>query len=106
MAKFCRSVKVSWRVFYKIRGRAVGESTAALHSGSPAPRQPAGRYGPEVVNEFVKIHKCLKMDGWDYGSRSVHYEAALQDVFPGGLIPSVATIVCLLNHFEGRTWIG
>lgn len=97
VAEFCRSLKVSRGVFYKIRGRAAGESTAALHPRSRAPRQPARRYGPEVVNELVRIRKRLKTDGWDYGPRSVHYEAALQDIFPGDRIPSVATIARLLS---------
>lgn len=97
VAEFCRSLKVSRSVFYKIRGRAAGESTAALHPRSRAPRQPARRYGPEVVNELVGIRKRLTTDGWDYGPRSVHYEAALQDAFPGGRIPSVATIARLLS---------
>lgn len=97
VTEFCRTLKISRSVFYKIRGRAAGESTAALHPRSRAPRHPARRYGPEVVNELVRIRKQLKTDGWDYGPRSIYYEAALQDIFPGGRIPSVATIARLLS---------
>lgn len=94
---FCRSLKVSRSVFYKIRDRAASESTAALHPRSRAPKQPARRYGPDVVNELVKIRKQLKLDGWDYGPRTIYYEATIQDVFPGGVVPSVATIARLLS---------
>jgi hypothetical protein len=97
VTEFCRSLKISRSVFYKIRGRAASESTAALHPRSRAPKQPARRYGPEVVNELVRIRKQLKADGWDYGPRTIHYEAALQDGFPGGMVPSVATIARLLS---------
>jgi hypothetical protein len=45
---------------------------------------------------LVKIRKQLKSDGWDYGPRSTYYEATLQDGFPGGQLPSVATIARLL----------
>lgn len=38
-------------------------------------KQPAHPYGPDVVNELVRIRKQLKADGWDYGPRTVHYEA-------------------------------
>ena len=93
---FCRSLKISRSVFYKIRGRAVHEAAAALHSRSRAPKVPARRYGQVVVNELVKIRKQLKADGWDYGPRSVYYEAAMNDGFPGGKVPSVATIARLL----------
>lgn len=97
VSEFCKSVKISRSVFYKIRGRAVNESTAALHPRSRAPKHPARRYGPDVVNEVVRIRKQLKTDGWDYGPRSIHYEAALQDEFPGGRVPSIATIARLLS---------
>ena len=50
VTEFCRSLKVSRSVFYKIRDRAASESTAALHPRSRAPKQPARRYGPDVVN--------------------------------------------------------
>ncbi|TFD00505.1 transposase [Cryobacterium sinapicolor] len=93
---FCRSLKISRSVFYKIRGRAVHEAAAALHPRSRAPNVPARRFGQVVVNELVKIRKQLKSDGWDYGPRSVYYEAAMDDGFPGGKVPSVATIARLL----------
>ncbi|RFA11651.1 IS481 family transposase [Subtercola boreus] len=93
---FCRSLKISRSVFYKVRGRAARESSAALHPRSRAPKSPARRYGQQVVNELVKIRKQLKSDGWDYGPRSIYYEATLQDGFPGGKVPSVATIARLL----------
>ena len=97
VTEFCRSLKISRSVFYKVRSRAAGEATAALHPRSRAPRQPARRYGPAVVNELVRIRKQLKTDGWDYGPRTIYYEAALQDTFPGERIPSVATIARLLS---------
>ena len=96
VAEFCKSVKISRSVFYKIRARARAESAAALHPRSPAPKSPARRYGPDVVNELVRIRKQLKSDGWDYGPRSIYYEAALAESFPGGRVPSVATIARLL----------
>lgn len=97
VTEFCRSVKVSRSVFYKVRARAARESTAALHPLSRAPKAPARKYGPDVVNELVRIRKQLKSDGWDYGPRTIHYEAAMQESFPGGAIPSVATIGRLLS---------
>lgn len=92
VSEFCKSIKVPRSVFYKIRSRARSESTAALHPRSRAPKQPASKYGPEVTNELVRVRRQLRADGWDYGPRSIHYEAALQDAFPGGRIPSVPTI--------------
>ncbi|PYI65473.1 IS481 family transposase [Arthrobacter livingstonensis] len=94
---FCRSIKISRSVFYKIRGRAVHESTAALHPRSRAPKTPARKYDAGVINELVKIRKQLKADGWDYGPRSIYYEASQQEKFPGGKVPSVATIARLLS---------
>jgi hypothetical protein len=94
---FCRSVKISRSVFYKIRGRAAHEAAAALHPRSRAPKEPARKCGQPVVNEVVKIRKQLKADGWDYGPRSVYYEATMSDAFPGGMVPSVATIARLLS---------
>lgn len=93
---FCRSLKISRSVFYKIRDRAARESTAALHPRSCAPKSPARKYGPEVINEIVRIRKTLKTQGWDYGPRSIYYEAVMQETFPGGQIPSVATMARLL----------
>jgi len=49
-----------------------------------------------VVNELVKIRKHLKAEGWDYGPRTVYYEATMQESFTGGKVPSVATIARLL----------
>ena len=46
---------------------------------------------------LVKIRKQLKLDGWDYGPRTIHYEATIQETFPGGVVPSVATIARLLS---------
>ncbi|TFC76609.1 hypothetical protein E3T23_14375 [Cryobacterium cheniae] len=77
---FCRSLKISRSVFYKIRGRAAHEAAAALHPRSRAPKVPARRYGQVVVNELVKIRKQLKADGWDYGPRSVYYEGRIPAV--------------------------
>lgn len=96
VSEFCRSVKISRSVFYKVRARAARESTAALHPRSRAPKQPARRYGPTVINELVKIRRQLKADGWDYGPRSVYYEATMHDAFPGRKVPSPATIARLL----------
>src|SRR5690625_1019395 len=92
VSEFCKSVKISRSVFYKIRSRARTESTAALHPRSRAPKEPARTYGPEVTNELVRIRRKLRADGWDYGPRSIHYEAAMQEDFPGGQVPSVPTI--------------
>ena len=77
VTEFCRSLKVSRSVFYRIRTRAQHESTAALHPRSRAPKQPARRYGPDVVNELVRIRKQLKPDGWDYGPKTIHYEVSI-----------------------------
>ena len=84
-------------MFYKVSARAARESTAALHPRSRAPRTPARRYGPDVVNELAHIRKQLKADGWDYGPRSIHYAAAMEERFPGERVPSVATIGRLLS---------
>ena len=92
VSEFCMSIKISRSVFYKIRSRARDESTAALHPRSRAPKEPARKYGPEVTNELVRIRRQLRADGWDYGPRSIHYEAALQEGFPGRQVPSVPTI--------------
>ena len=103
VTEFCRSLKVSRSVFYKIRARSQHESTAALHPRSRAPKQPARRYGPDVVNELVRIRKQLKTDGWDYGPKTIHYEAQIADAFPCGKVPSPATIARLLasvGHVE------
>lgn len=70
VTEFCRSLKVSRSVFYRIRTRARHESTAALPPRSRAPKQPARRYGPDVVNELVRIRKQLKTDGWNYGTQN------------------------------------
>ena len=70
VTEFCRSQKISRSVFYKIRTRSQHESTATLHPRSRAPKQPARRYGPDVVNELVRIRKQLKTDGWDYGPKN------------------------------------
>lgn len=96
ITEFCRSMKVSRSVFYKIRARSIHESAAALHPRSRAPKQPARRYGPDVVNELVRIRKQLKADGWDYGPRTIHYEATIGETFPCGQVPSPATIARLL----------
>lgn len=94
--EFCRSIKISRSVFYKIRTRTQTESTAALHPRSRYPKTPARRYGPAVVNELLRIRKQLKADGCDYGPRTIYYEAAMLDEFPDGKVPSVATIARLL----------
>lgn len=49
-----------------------------------------------IVNELVRIRKHLKAEGWDYGPRTIYYEATMQESFPGGRVPSVATIARLL----------
>ena len=56
VTEFCRSLKVSRSVFYKIRDRAASQSTAALHPRSRVPKHPARHVG-DVVNELVKIVK-------------------------------------------------
>jgi hypothetical protein len=81
VTEFCCSLKISRSVFYKIRSRAAHKSTAALHPHSRAPKTPARRYGQAVVNELVKIRTQLQADGWDYGPRSIYYEAVMRDAF-------------------------
>ncbi|ALQ29472.1 hypothetical protein ATC04_02240 [Arthrobacter sp. YC-RL1] len=50
-----------------------------------------------MINELVKIRQKLTKDGWDYGPKTIHYEATInEDTFPGGKIPSIATIGRLL----------
>lgn len=97
VTEFCRAHKISRSAFYKIRTRSKQESTAALHPRSRAPKQPARAYGPDVVNELVSIRKQLKVDGWDYGPRTIYYEATIAESFPGGKVPSPATIARLLT---------
>lgn len=38
-----------------------------------------------------------KADGWDYGPRTIYYEATIAESFPGGEVPSPATIARLLT---------
>lgn len=92
ISEFCKTQKISRSNFYRLRKRAANEAATALHPRSRAPHQPGRRYGPEVVNELVRLRKHLKQDGWYYGSKTIHYEAALVEDFPGGTVPSVATI--------------
>lgn len=96
VTEFCRAHKISRSAFYKIRTRSQQESTAALHPRSRAPKQPARRYGRQVVNELVRFRKQLKADGCDYGPRTIYYEAAISETFPATTIPSPATIARLL----------
>lgn len=96
VSEFCKTQKISRSIFYRIRERAAHEAAGALHPRSRAPKQPASNYGPEVVNELVKIRKKLKADGWDYGPKTIHYEATISDEFPGEKVPSIATIARLL----------
>ncbi len=96
-SEFCKTQKISRSIFYRIRERAAQESAGALYPCSRAPRQPSRRYGFEVINELVRIRKGLKKDGWDYGPKTIHYEATILDGFLGGQIPSVATIARLLS---------
>lgn len=101
ISEFCKTQKISRIIFYRVRSRAATESAAAaaaaIHPRSRAPHHPARRYGPEVINELVHIRKQLKNDGWDYGPKTIHYEATIQDGFPGGTVPSIATIARLLS---------
>lgn len=96
ISEFCKTQKISRSIFYRIRSRAATESAAALHPRSRAPHHPARRYGPGVTSELVRIRKLLKNDGWDYGPKTIHYEATIKDSFPGGIVPSIATIARLL----------
>ncbi|MGP5048912.1 integrase core domain-containing protein [Glutamicibacter ardleyensis] len=103
ISEFCKTQKISRSIFYRIRERATQESAGALHPRSRAPKLPSRRYGPEVINELVRIRKELKKDGWDYGPKTIHYEATILDEFPGDQIPYVATIARLLasvGHVE------
>ena len=97
VSEFCKTQKISRSIFYRLRRRAARESAAALHPESRAPKSPARKYGPAVIYELVKIRKQLKKDGWDYGPKTIHYEATINhQEFPGGTVPSVATIARLL----------
>ena len=96
VSEFCKTQKISRSIFYRIRSRARAEGSAALHPRSRAPRQPARKYGPDVVIELVRIRTQLKDDGWDYGPKTIHYEATIQESFPGNKVPSTATIARLL----------
>ena len=60
ISEFCKTQKISRSIFYRICSRASIESASALHPQSRAPHHPARRYGPEVVNELVRIRKQLK----------------------------------------------
>lgn len=44
---------------------------------------------------MARIRQRLKTGGWDYGPRSIHYEAALHDGFPGERVLTVAAIIRL-----------
>nr|WP_193081320.1 helix-turn-helix domain-containing protein [Brevibacterium aurantiacum] len=92
VTEFCRAHKISRSAFYKIRNRSKQESTAALHPRSRAPKQPARRYGSQVVNELVRIRKQLKSDGSDYGPRTIYHEVTIAEAFPGEQVPSPAQI--------------
>lgn len=92
ISDFCKSQKISRSIFYRIRARAESEAASALHPRSRASLHPARGYGPNVVNELVRIRKQLKHDGWGYGPKTIHYEATIQESFPGGRVPSIATI--------------
>src|SRR5690625_5170787 len=78
ISDYCKAKKVTHSIFYRMRARAEFESASALRTRSRAPRQPAQQYGPEVVNELVRIRKQLKADVWDYGPKTIHYEATIQ----------------------------
>lgn len=95
--EFCKSLKISRSAFYKIRARAAEASASALHPRSRAPKQPARRYGKEVINELVRVRHQLRNDGWDHGPRSIYYEATQLESFPGDRVPSVASIARLLS---------
>ena len=96
VAQFCKSIGISRSAYYKIRTQAAGGSVSALHPLSRAPKRPARVFGRDVVNVLVQIRQRLRADGWDYGPRSIHYEATRLDDFPGERVPSVATIGRLL----------
>ena len=63
VSEFCKTLKISRSIYYRIRERAAHEASGTLHPRSRAPKQPARRYGPEIVNELVKSRKQLKTDG-------------------------------------------
>lgn len=87
VSEFCETQKISRGIFYRLRQRATNESAAALHPQSRAPKTPARTCGRAGINELVKIRQRLKKDRWDYGPKTIHYEAQInhQD-FPGGKI--------------------
>lgn len=96
VSEFCKTQKISRSIFYRIRDRAAHEAAGDLHPRYRAPKQPARNYGPEVVNELVKIRKKLKVDGWDYGPKRNHYEVTISEEFPGGKYPPIAINALLL----------
>lgn len=96
VSAFCKTQQISRSIFYRIRSRARAEGSAALHPRSRAPRQPARKYGPDVVIELVRIRTQLKGDGWDHGPKTIHYEATIQESFSGNKVPCTATIARLL----------
>lgn len=51
---------------------------------------------PQAKQQYQVWHKQLKNDGLDYGLQTIHYEAMIKDSFPGGIVPSIATIARLL----------
>ena len=97
ISEFCKTQKISEVFSYRLRHRAINESAAALHLQSRAPRaasqeirprsdQRDGEDPPETHKGWVRLR-----------SQTIHYEATInEDTFPGGKIPSIATIGRLL----------
>lgn len=49
-----------------------------------------------LTTELVKIRRQIKKTGWDYGPKTIHCVVTSSQEFPGGTVPSVATIDRLL----------
>lgn len=96
VSEFCKTQKIPRSIFYRLLERAAQESAGASLPRSRASKQPARRYGPEVINELAKLRKQLNKVGWDYGPKAIRYEATISQEFRGGTVPSVATITRLL----------
>src|SRR5699024_4827198 len=63
---------------------------------------PAGMVPTWSTSSYVSANSS-KPIWWDYGPKTIHYEALIADTFPGGKVPSPSTIARLLasvGHVE------
>lgn len=98
VSEFCNTQKISRGIFYRLRRRAAQESAAVLHPESRASKSSARKYGPVVINELVRIRQQLKKDGWDYGPKTIHYEATISPARSRGraMVATPETVQVLL----------